>query len=78
MRLKQAEELGLETFGLSDLVPCLLRLNPESPIRMFGIKSVRYIGTCSVTDEVMLGCEFITRGNAISKPGLWIDGTKID
>lgn len=75
--LAAVERMNKRSFGIAELVQVLERLSDQLMIRYFFVENDRFTGTCYVSDDALLGCEFIEKGTTVSKPGLWIDGKQI-
>lgn len=72
-RLRLSSAQGLTTFGIPELIDNIGSIADDESIELFGIKNSKYIGTCFVYNKKIIGCEFVLRGKAISKPGLWLN-----
>jgi hypothetical protein len=68
MRQCNSLKLGLETFGLPDLILTLAKLPAHQQLRSYGVKTTMFIGSCFVLDDRMLGCEFVKRGISKTVP----------
>ncbi|MCE4544320.1 MULTISPECIES: hypothetical protein [unclassified Caballeronia] len=77
-RLKYTQTIGKETFGIDELIAVLSTLDQRKELEFFSIENSKYLGTCYIADERMLGCECVLKTGTVSKPGLWIDGKQIN
>ncbi|WP_321807809.1 hypothetical protein [Burkholderia sp. BCC1993] len=78
-RRRQAgtREMGKETFGIEELIATLSKLDRSEKIVFYLIEDSRYLGTCYISGDRLLGCECVLKTGTVSKPGLWIDGKRI-
>jgi hypothetical protein len=68
LRMSNSTKLGLETFGLPNLIVELERLATDRELETYGIENAAYAGSCFVSDKRMIGCEFVKRGMSKTVP----------
>jgi hypothetical protein len=76
-RLENTKSLGKETFGITELIEVLEKLDKSMEITFYLITNSDFLGTCYVLKNSVLGCEFVRKTGSISMPGLWVDGKRI-
>lgn len=72
-RQKTSSDLGLSTFDIPMLLTKIKSMAGNEDIKLFSIRNSLYVGTCFVYKNRLIGCEFVMRGKAVTKPGLWLD-----
>lgn len=77
-RLDKAQSMGKKTFGIEELISELSVMDGGMSLEFYSIENSQYLGACYVADGHILGCECILKTGTVSKPGLWVDGKKID
>lgn len=73
-RLESSRRLNKTTFGIEDLISELRQLNEDQTLHYYVVSTSRHLGTCYVDEDRLIGCEFVQKGGAETKPGLWIYG----
>ncbi|WP_250516376.1 hypothetical protein [Caballeronia sp. INDeC2] len=68
MRQNNSTELGLETFGLQDLISQLEKLPTDEQLLTYGIRTALHSGNCFVFNGRLIGCEFVRRGMSRNIP----------
>lgn len=76
-RLDSSRRLNKTTFGIESLVSELSPLNEDQMLDYYVVSTSRHLGTCYVDNDRLIGCEFVLKGGAETKPGLWIDGKQV-
>jgi hypothetical protein len=61
LRMSNSMRLGLETFGLPNLIVELEKLPADRELETYGIENAVYVGSCFVSDNRLIGCEFVKR-----------------
>ncbi|MEN4922546.1 hypothetical protein ABE485_28010 [Achromobacter spanius] len=69
---------GLITFGIPALINRLKCIADDENIELFGLRNSTYVGACFIYEEQLIGCEFVVRGKAKTRPGLWLDFQGMD
>ena len=72
-RLATSRALGKKTFGIESLVEELRLLARDIVLDFYVISTSKYLGTCYVFRDRLLGCEFVVKSGTKEKPGLWFD-----
>lgn len=72
-RLATSRALGKETFGIESLIEELRLLEGDIVLDYYVISTSKYLGTCYVFRDRLLGCEFVVKSGTKAKPGLWVD-----
>lgn len=72
-RLATSRALEKETFGIESLIEGLRLLEGDIVLDYYIISTSKYLGTCYVFRDRLLGCEFVVKSGTKAKPGLWID-----
>ncbi|CAG9220758.1 hypothetical protein [Paraburkholderia caribensis] len=76
-RLESSRRLNKTTFGIEDLISELRQLNEDQTLDYYVVSTSRHLGTCYVDKDRLIGCEFVEKGGAKTKPGLWTDGKQV-
>ncbi|MDR6502794.1 hypothetical protein ACPUER_28710 [Burkholderia sp. DN3021] len=76
-RLESSRGLNRPTFGIEDLIFELRQLNEEQTLDYYVVSTSQHLGTCYVDKDRLIGCEFVQKGGAETRPGLWIDGKQV-
>ena len=76
-RLDSSRRLNKATFGIESLIAELCLLDKSQMLDYYVVSTSRHLGTCYVTKDRLTGCEFVLKGGAETKPGLWIDGKQV-
>lgn len=77
-RLELCSTINLSAFYIPALLENLRIVEDGASINQFGLRNSSYDGACFVYDEKLIGCEFVKRGRARTREGLWLGFGKSD